>query len=134
MAEKLHFSLVTPERQVLAGEVDQVVVPGVEGDFGVLPNHAPVMSNIRPGWLTVMDGDRSERIVIRGGFAEVTPAGLNVLAEDAQMARDVDTAALAQQIQDIREDIADADTDAKRAAAQDRLDYLLVLEEAAKAA
>ena len=134
MSEKLHFSLVTPEREVLAGDVDQVVVPGAEGDFGVLPNHAPVMSNIRPGWLTVFEGSNEERIIIRGGFAEVTPAGLNVLAEDAVLARDIDVSALAQNIQDLREDVADADTDEKRGAAQDRLDYLLIQQAAIDAA
>lgn len=134
MADKLHFSLVTPEREVLAGEVDQVVVPGVEGDFGVLPEHAPLMSTIRPGWLTVHDGNDVERIVIRGGFAEVTPAGLTVLAEQAAFASELDRDELARAIQDAREDLADASTDTAREAAQDQLDYLLVLQDAAQAA
>lgn len=134
MADKLHFSLVTPEREVLAGEVDQVVVPGVEGDFGVLPDHAPLMSTIRPGWLTVYDGNDVERIVIRGGFAEVTPAGLTVLAEQAAFASEIDRDELARAIQDAREDVADAASDAAREDAQDQLDYLLVLQDAAQAA
>lgn len=134
MADKLHFSLVTPEREVIAGDVDQVVVPGTEGDFGVLPEHAPLMSTIRPGWLTVIDDGREERIVIRGGFAEVTPEGLTVLAEEATMASEVDHGTLAAMIQDAREDVADADSEAARDIAQDRLDYMLVLQDAAKAA
>jgi len=134
LADRLHLSLVTPEREAPPGAADMVVVPGVEGDFGVLPNHAPVMSNIRPGWLTVTDEGQEERIVIRGGFAEVTAEGLNVLAENAQFASEINASELAQDIQDTREDIADAKDDAEREIAQDRLDYLLVLEEAAKAA
>jgi len=134
MADKLHFSLVTPEREVLSGEVDSVVVPGTEGEFGVLPNHAPVMSTIRPGWLTVADSSDRERIVIRGGFAEVTPDGLTVLAEDAALVSELDAAQLAQDVQDAREDVKDADTDSRRDAAQDRLDYLLLLQDAAKSA
>lgn len=134
MADKLHFSLVTPEREVLAGEVDQVVAPGVEGDFGVLPDHAPLMSTIRPGWLTVYDGNDVERIVIRGGFAEVTPAGLTVLAEQAAFASEIDRDELARAIQNAREDLADASTDAAREDAQEQLDYLLVLQDAVQAA
>ena len=134
MADKLHFSLVTPEREVVSGEVDQVVVPGTEGDFGVLPEHAPLMSTIRPGWLTVIEGSDETKIVIRGGFAEVTPEGLTVLAEEAALASELNADEIAQEIQNAREDAADADTDKQRDTAQDRLEYLLVLQEAAKAA
>ena len=76
MADKLHFDLVSPERRVFAGEVDMVVVPGSEGDFGVLANHAPFMSTIRTGAISVHSGNDVTRTFIRGGFAEVTAAGL----------------------------------------------------------
>jgi F-type H+-transporting ATPase subunit epsilon len=76
MSDKLSFHLVSPERELFAGEVDQVVVPGAEGDFGVLPKHAPVMSAVRVGALTVTDGGETRRIFVRGGFADVTPEGL----------------------------------------------------------
>lgn len=80
---KLHFSLVSPERELYAGEVDRVDAPGVEGDFGVLAGHAPFMTILREGRLTVVDGASVRVFEVRGGFADVTPAGLTVLAEQA---------------------------------------------------
>ena len=84
MAGKLNFSLVAPEREVFAGSVDQVDAPGVEGDFGVLPDHAPFMTALREGGVTVIDGAQRRRFQVQGGFADVTPAGLTILAEQAQ--------------------------------------------------
>ncbi|AQR60396.1 ATP synthase F1 subunit epsilon [Brevundimonas sp. LM2] len=83
MAGKLSFSLVSPEREVFSGLVDQVDAPGVEGDFGVLANHAPFMTALREGTVTVIDGSARRRFDIHGGFADVTPAGLSILAEQA---------------------------------------------------
>ena len=83
MADKLHFSLVAPEREVFAGEVDQVDAPGVEGDFGVLPNHAPFMTALREGPVTVHSGSNRRTFTVKGGFADVTAAGLTILAEEA---------------------------------------------------
>ncbi|HZF41836.1 MAG TPA: ATP synthase F1 subunit epsilon [Sphingomonadaceae bacterium] len=79
----LRFELVTPERLVRADDVHMVVVPGTEGDFGVLEGHAPFMSTMRPGELAVYrtDGAEPERIALEGGFAEVNERGLTVLAE-----------------------------------------------------
>ena len=74
MADKLHFSLVSPERELFAGEVDQVDAPGVEGDFGVLAGHAPFMTALREGAVTVHDGGAAPRVQVEGGFADVTPA------------------------------------------------------------
>lgn len=130
MADKLHFSLVTPERELFSGEVDQVVVPGSEGDFGVLPNHAPVMSTIRPGWITVYAGGQVERVVVRAGFAEVTPQGLTILAEEATPVSQIDAASLDQRIRDAEEDLRDAADDAAKAAAQQQLGYLQTLRDA----
>ena len=84
----LHFELVTPERQVRSEDVYMVVVPGSEGDFGVLAGHAPFMSTIRNGELAIYRtgmGDTPERIAIEGGFAEVNDRGLTVLAERAEV-------------------------------------------------
>lgn len=78
---KLHFSLVAPEREVFSGEVDQVDASGVEGDFGVLPGHAPFMTALREGPVVVHDGGAKRVFDVRGGFADVTPAGLTILAE-----------------------------------------------------
>jgi F-type H+-transporting ATPase subunit epsilon len=133
MAEKLHFSLVTPERQLFSGGVDQVVVPGREGDFGVLPEHAPVMSTIRPGWITVYNDGAVERVVVRGGFAEVTPQGLTILAEEAQPVATIDVAEVERRIANAQEDVRDAADETLRAAAQQQLDYLTLLREAATA-
>ena len=83
MAGKLSFSLVSPEREVFAGLVDQVDAPGVEGDFGVLADHAPFMTALREGPVTVFDGSSKRTFEVKGGFADVTPAGLTILAEAA---------------------------------------------------
>ena len=83
MAGKLHFSLVSPEREVFSGLVDQVDAPGVEGDFGVLPDHAPFMTALREGPVTVFDGSSRRVFNVHGGFADVTPVGLTILAEAA---------------------------------------------------
>jgi F-type H+-transporting ATPase subunit epsilon len=83
MADKLHFSLVSPEREVFVGDVDQVVAPGVEGDFGVLAGHAPFMTLLKIGAVVVLDGTEKRVFEIQGGFADVTPQGLTILAEQA---------------------------------------------------
>ena len=86
MAGKLHFSLVSPERELFSGEVDQVDAPGTEGDFGVLANHAPFMTTMRDGTLRIYktDGAAPEEIRVQGGFAEVGDKGLTVLAEHVE--------------------------------------------------
>jgi F-type H+-transporting ATPase subunit epsilon len=124
MADKLTFALVSPERELFHGEVDHVVVPGSEGEFGVLPNHAPVMSVVKPGALRIYDGGTERRIFVNGGFADVTPEGLTVLAEDAVDLGNVDVAQLEQDLKNANEDLRDANTDAKREAAQRKLDRL----------
>ena len=84
MAEKLHFSLVSPVREVYVGEVDQVDASGTEGDFGVLAGHAPFMTTLREGFVTVHEGEHLRRFEVQGGFADVTPQGLTILAEHAR--------------------------------------------------
>ncbi len=124
MAEKLTFALVSPERELFNGEVDHVVVPGAEGEFGVLPNHAPVMSVIKLGALKVINDGAERRIFVNGGFADVTPEGLTVLAEEAIDLADIEPAQLEQDLKDAGEDLRDANTDAKRDAAQRALTRL----------
>jgi F-type H+-transporting ATPase subunit epsilon len=80
---KLRFSLVAPERELYSGEVDQVIAPGTEGQFGVLAGHAPFMTTLAEGDVTVMDGAARRTFTIRGGFADVTASGLIILAEHA---------------------------------------------------
>lgn len=118
MADKLHFALVSPERELFNGEVDHVVVPGSEGEFGVMPNHAPVMSVIKPGALRVINDGAERRIFVNGGFADVTPEGLTVLAEEAVDLADVTAADLEQQLKNAQEDLRDANSDEKRETAQ----------------
>ena len=83
---KLHFSLVAPERELFSGEVDQVIAPGTDGQFGVLAGHAPFMTTLAEGPVTVLDGSSTRTFDIRGGFADVTPAGLTILAQHASEA------------------------------------------------
>ena len=80
---KFHFSLVAPERELFAGEVDQVEAPGAEGDFGVLAGHAPFMTTLRPGEVIVRDGSTRRIFTLQGGFADVTPESFTLLAEHA---------------------------------------------------
>jgi len=93
MADKLYFSLVSPERELYAGEVDQVDLPGTEGDLGIYPNHSPLMAAIRSGVLTIYN-DGETKFFVQSGFADVTPDGLTVLAEKAMLLEDVDRDAL----------------------------------------
>jgi F-type H+-transporting ATPase subunit epsilon len=113
MADKLHFDLVSPERRLMSQEVDQVDVPGAEGVFGVLPDHAPFMATLAPGVLTVKRAGEETRIFVRGGFAEVTPAGLSVLAEEAIPVAELDADAIARRIKNAEQDLADEDTTAE---------------------
>ncbi len=83
MAGKLHFSLVSPERELFSGEVDQVDAPGSEGDFGVLAGHAPFMTALKEGRVTVYSENQKKVYDVRGGFADVTPEGFTILAEQA---------------------------------------------------
>jgi F-type H+-transporting ATPase subunit epsilon len=117
MAEKLHFSLVSPERELFSGDVEHVVVPGVEGQFGVLSKHAPFMAVIKPGALRILDGGSERRIYVGGGFADVTPAGLTVLAEDAVDLATLDRGQLEQDLKDAQEDLRDAKDEPHRAKA-----------------
>nr|WP_315474224.1 ATP synthase F1 subunit epsilon [uncultured Sandarakinorhabdus sp.] len=101
MAELLDFELVSPERRLAKAKVAMVVVPGVEGDFGVLPGHAPMMSTIRPGAIAIHEADggpATMRFFIDGGFAEVTETGLTILAEKATLVAEIDVAAVATQL------------------------------------
>src|ERR1700687_2907511 len=94
----LHFELVSPEKLVFSGEVEQVDVPGAEGDFGVLAGHAPMVTTLRPGILTVHGAGGAQRIVVLGGFAEVSAEGLTVLADVAEAVQDIDRRLIASRI------------------------------------
>ncbi len=130
MADKLHFNLVSPEKELMSADVDQVDIPGTEGWIGVLPNHAPLMTALAAGMVRIRTGNDQSRIFVRGGFAEISPAGLTVLAEQAMPETELDAAKIAKAIRDAEEDVADADTDEKKLAAQQSLDSLKELQAA----
>jgi F-type H+-transporting ATPase subunit epsilon len=102
-----HFDLVSPEKLAFSGEVDQVDVPGVEGDFGVLAGHAPVIAAIRPGILTMTSGGSKQKIIVLGGLAEVSDKGLTVLADVATSIDEVDRAQFAETISDMEAKLAE---------------------------
>lgn len=115
--EKVEFELVAPERLLVSEAVEMVVVPGAEGDFGVLPRHSPLISTVRPGVIRIYEnGNVTQRIFVAGGFAEVTPERCTVLAEEAVEVSEIDRAAVERRLQEAREDLADAKTDEERAA------------------
>jgi F-type H+-transporting ATPase subunit epsilon len=122
MADRIQFELVSPERLLLSQAVEMVVLPGAEGDFGALPEHAPTVAALRPGVISVFDnGQVTERVFVAGGFAEVTPERCTVLAERALRVTELDRAVAEKAIADARDDLADAKTDSARAAAENEI-------------
>jgi F-type H+-transporting ATPase subunit epsilon len=124
----LHLEFVSPERVLFSGDVDQVDLPGAEGDMGILPGHAPLVTALRPGIITIFAGGKREPIVVFGGIAEVSPAGLSVLADKAMPREDFDMTALSSEIKDAEEDVADATDAAQRDKLARHLDQLKSLQ------
>lgn len=119
---RVSFQLIMPEREVLATEADMVVVPGSEGDFGVLHGHAPLISTVRPGVLEVIQDNKvAERFMVVGGFAEVTPERCTVLADEVTPFEEVTPEQLAEREREAERDLGDAATDAEKAAAEKAL-------------
>jgi F-type H+-transporting ATPase subunit epsilon len=129
MAE-LQFEFVSPENVLFSGEVDQVDVPGAEGDMGIFAGHAPIVTTLRPGIVTIFRGSTREPVVITGGFAEVGPGGLTILADRAVARADFDMATLVAEIKDAEEDMADATDQALRDKLVRHLDQLKALQAA----
>jgi F-type H+-transporting ATPase subunit epsilon len=125
-----HFDLVSPEKLLFAGEVSQVDLPGSEGDMGVLADHAPLVTTLRPGIIVVYRSDGDMRIVVNGGFAEVGPTGLTVLADMAVPLEEYDRSVLAGEIDDTEEDVADSTDGWQRDKLARRLQQLKALQEA----
>jgi F-type H+-transporting ATPase subunit epsilon len=125
MASTFKFELVTPERMALSEDVEQVVVPGIEGEFTVLPGHAPVISALRPGVIDVTLPDaRRSRIYVKGGFAEVDADRLTVLAERALDVEEMDPATVADELAAAEADLASASDDIARLAAASAVERL----------
>ncbi len=124
MPDTLHFELVSPEKLLRSAQVFMVVVPGTEGDFGVMPGHAPLVSTIRPGAIQVFAAsmtDVPERIFIDGGFAEVGPGGLTILAESATPVAELDVEGAARDLAAAREQLRTASGEAETSAAEKRI-------------
>jgi F-type H+-transporting ATPase subunit epsilon len=116
MADKVQFELVSPERLLVSRDVEMVVVPGSEGDFGVLRDHAPLISTVRPGVIDIYDDGTtiSDRIFVSGGFAEVTGERCTVLAEEAVPVKDIDRAAVQKDLETLQGQLAGASDDPTR--------------------
>jgi F-type H+-transporting ATPase subunit epsilon len=124
MAAKISFDLVSPEKLLLSAEADMVTVPGTEGYMGVMAGHAPVVTTLRAGMIDVNADGKDDRYFIRGGFAEIGPAKITVLAEEAIPMTELDLAVLDQRISDAQEDELAADNDADRMRAAQLVDDL----------
>jgi len=133
MAEKIKFELVSPAKLLVSEAVDMVVVPGTEGDFGALALHAPMITTVRPGVIDVHDGGKvGKRIFVAGGFAEVNEERVTVLAEEAIPVTEITADLVSTRLQEAREAVADAKSDAEKAAAAQRLLVATALEAAAR--
>src|SRR5262245_21782821 len=129
MAEPFQFELVSPERLLVSEKVEWAIIPGVDGEMTVLAHHAPVMTSVKPGVVTVKPAEGAEeRYVVFGGFADILPTGCTLLAESATAVSEIDRADLARRIQDAREDVADAADDLSRTKAEQLLAQLTTLE------
>ena len=118
MADSVAFDLVSPEKLLYSESVDMVVIPGADGNFGVLPRHAPLISNVRAGVIEIYkDGQVTDRIFVAGGFAEVTSDRCTVLADVAMPLSEIDGVAADEQLRNAQDGLADAKTEAERAAA-----------------
>ena len=127
----LHFELVSPARLLFSGEVSSVIIPGTEGEMTIMPSHAPVLSTLRPGIVTVAkDGGTSEKIFVRGGFAEVNAKGLTVLAETAIPMAELDASAMSAQIKTAEEEVAAAKDDEGKRKALENVKHLKGLQAA----
>jgi len=125
VAETFHFELVSPERQLVAADLAEAVIPGQEGDFAALPNHALLIAQLRPGILTTREtGGTEKQFFLRGGFADVGPGETVVIAEHAVPLEDFSTEMLTDEIAQAQQAFDEAHDDASRFATQDRLERL----------
>jgi F-type H+-transporting ATPase subunit epsilon len=128
-----HFELVSPEKLVFSGDVEAVVVPGTEGEFTVLKDHAPLISTMKPGVVVIDETPAIKlRLFVRGGFVEVAPSGLTILAEQTIPVAQLDAAGLDAELKNFEEEVAGAKTDEARRMALEKRDQLLELKAALK--
>ena len=125
MAEKIAFELVSPDRLLMSVEADAVAMPGMEGDFGVLPGHAPLISALRAGIIAVEGGSEGpDQVYIAGGFTEVVADRLTVLAEEAVPVDDMDSTDIEQRIQETNDELAGAEDGEQRRLAEGKVGVL----------
>ncbi len=121
MADRVQFELVSPERLILSEMVEMVVVPGTEGNFGVLPGHAPFISSIRPGTIDIYEGRTiTQRFFVVGGIAEVTPERCTILADEAVAPETLDRVVLEAELQTIQGNLPSLRDQATRASGTER--------------
>ena len=131
MADMVTMDLVSPEKLLLSADYEMVVVPGAEGDFAVMAGHTPITSSLRPGVISIYEGDvEKDRIFVNGGFVQVADDKITVLAEEAIHVVDLNRGDLEQRIQNVAEDIEDATDDEVKRKAQENKDHLEQLLEA----
>ena len=128
MANTFHVDFVSPEKIAFSGEVEQVDIPGVDGDLGVMAGHAPLVATIRPGIMTVTVGGKHEKIIVLGGLAEISDKGLTVLADTATSLQDLDREAFAGKISEMEEGLKEEEGDALDRAIE-RLDHFKVIQQ-----
>lgn len=119
-----HFELVSPEKLLFSGEVESVVAPGAEGEFTVLKDHAPVMTTLKSGVVTVADETGKIQKLLRGGFADVNAAGFTILAQQATPLAELDLAKIDAELKEAQEDFSDAKTEEARQSANERIQQL----------
>jgi F-type H+-transporting ATPase subunit epsilon len=120
----LHFELVSPSKLLFSGDVESVVLPGTEGEMTILPEHAPLLTSLRPGMVTITASGTANKIFVRGGFAEVNPQGLTVLAETAITSEDMNTASMADQVKSAEGEVAAAKDDEAKRVALENLEHV----------
>ncbi len=132
MSDTLRLEIVSPERLLMDAQAAMVVVPGTDGDFGVLPNHAPMMSTIRPGVIDVVasDGDDAQRFFVKGGLAQISPEGLTILAEEVLSLDEQNAHDLEEKIASTRASLDGAKDDIERAQFEKELTWMVALSEA----
>ncbi|WP_424628978.1 F0F1 ATP synthase subunit epsilon [Bradyrhizobium sp. SYSU BS000235] len=123
-----HFDLVSPEKIAFSGEVEQVDIPGVDGDFGVMAGHSPLVASVRPGVMTVTVGGKHEKIIVLGGLAEISEKGLTVLADTATSLAELDKVAFAAQIAEMEEGLKEEEPGNALDRAITRLDHFKAIQ------
>lgn len=123
-SEKLQLELVLPDKLVVSRQVDMVIIAGSEGDFGVLPGHAPIISSIRPGLLEIHDADKTEKFFLAGGFVEVLSNQVSILASELCSIEDIDESECKDQIQNLIEQLGSSQDEKESNLIQNRLDKL----------